>query len=199
MRGPRWKLRRRTGFWRRILGGMGIGAVASAPLGGVIVPLLSAANDLGSEAPVIVGVLLGALLGLPLGAVSGLLRWMQVPVPGDDPAKPDSLLASDRRLVVGWGGLTALVFGLPTVLIMPAETRIEGFALVAALVLWVPLAVRTWPRFQVARTWLAARGDLPGDVMSFLRAGYKADALRPVGVVYQFRHRDIQEHLAKRD
>ncbi|MEU3491144.1 NACHT domain-containing protein [Streptomyces massasporeus] len=54
-------------------------------------------------------------------------------------------------------------------------------------------------RFAIARTHLAVRRGTPWNLMAFLKDAHeKRGMLRQVGDVYQFRHIDLQRHLAQR-
>jgi NACHT domain len=204
VRGPRW-FRRGSGFWRRVRGGAATGTLAGIPLGCLFWLVLMAATPPGAvnrariDSPLygVSAMLTGVLFGLVLGGLSGVLRWLQVPAPADDSVSPRSLLGGDRRLVLGWGLLVACLFAAPMVLVMHTSV-VEGVVLIAGLALWVPIAVRTWPRYVVARCWLALRGRLPWRLMAFLGHAYDVSALRQVGGVYQFRHQDVQRHLSGR-
>ena len=55
-----------------------------------------------------------------------------------------------------------------------------------------------WPRWLVARGWLALRGRLPFRLMSFLDDAHQRGVLRQAGPFYQFRHIELQHHLARR-
>lgn len=55
---------------------------------------------------------------------------------------------------------------------------------------------RAWPRFLLARIYLAARGRLPWRLMTFLADARRRELLRQAGGVYQFRHIRLQETLA---
>ncbi len=50
--------------------------------------------------------------------------------------------------------------------------------------------------FYVAGALRAAQGRLPWRVMVFLDDAYRLGLLRVVGPVYQFRHAELQDHLA---
>ncbi|MFF9038458.1 hypothetical protein ACF090_23670 [Streptomyces sp. NPDC014892] len=209
VRGPRW-FRRGTGFLRRIGGGTAIGLGAGAVLGlmywasirATSSPASSKWEQLNRPTYVLAAMLAFALPGLVLGALSGFLKWLQAPAPADDATSPRILLRGDRRLVAGWGLVIAGLFGLGTAWVMatfpdaPGQV-VEGTVLFVVLTLWVPIAVRTWPRYLVARAWLWLRGDLPRDLMGFLEHAHRVSALRQVGGVYQFRHKDVQEHLSR--
>ncbi|WP_307628746.1 NACHT and WD40 repeat domain-containing protein [Streptomyces turgidiscabies] len=58
------------------------------------------------------------------------------------------------------------------------------------------LMTRSWPRFVVARTYLAMRGRLPWRLMAFLEDARRRELLRQSGGVFQFRHIRLQEALA---
>ncbi|MCY0922273.1 hypothetical protein OS965_29640 [Streptomyces sp. H27-G5] len=205
VRGPRW-FRRGTGFLRRVAGGAGVGFAAGAALGLLIWWTLRTvrgpeAVQMNRPTYVLASVLLFALVGMVLGLVSGFLRWLQTPAPADDSTSPRILLRGDRRLVAGWALVIAAVAGLAMAWIMATSSTgrgqvAEGSVLLIVLALWAPIAVRPWPRYVVARSWLWLRGDLPRDLMGFLEHAHKVSALRQVGGVYQFRHKNVQEHLS---
>ncbi|WP_030019567.1 hypothetical protein [Streptomyces monomycini] len=60
------------------------------------------------------------------------------------------------------------------------------------------LAVTSWGSFGAARICLALRRQVPWDLMGFLEDAHRSrGVLRQVGAVYQFRHIDLQRHLAQ--
>jgi hypothetical protein len=54
-----------------------------------------------------------------------------------------------------------------------------------------------WPVYEMARTWLALRRQLPWRLMSFLDDAHQQGVLRQAGPVYQFRHIELQHKLAR--
>ncbi len=54
-----------------------------------------------------------------------------------------------------------------------------------------------WLSYTLARSWLAVTGQLPWSLMGFLEDAHQLGVLRQVGTVYQFRHIDLQRHLAR--
>ncbi|WP_143064660.1 hypothetical protein [Streptomyces colonosanans] len=65
--------------------------------------------------------------------------------------------------------------------------------------LLVGLVRSVWMEFLVARIVLAVLGRVPWRFMSFLADAHeRRGVLRQVGAVYQFRHLDLQRHLAGR-
>jgi hypothetical protein len=53
-----------------------------------------------------------------------------------------------------------------------------------------------WWNFQRTRLRYAQRGDLPWALMGFLEDAHRRGVLREFGAVYQFRHGQLQDHLA---
>jgi hypothetical protein len=50
--------------------------------------------------------------------------------------------------------------------------------------------------YVLAARWLAGTGRLPWRLMTFLDDAYRLGLLRVVGPAYQFRHAELQDHLA---
>ncbi|MCA1673831.1 MAG: hypothetical protein LC799_17055, partial [Actinobacteria bacterium] len=59
------------------------------------------------------------------------------------------------------------------------------------------LVVSAWAGFCIASLRLAARRRLPLRLMGFLQDAYRLGLLRIVGSSYQFRHAELQDHLAR--
>ncbi|WP_181860749.1 NACHT domain-containing protein [Streptomyces diacarni] len=73
-----------------------------------------------------------------------------------------------------------------------------GFVAALATGLAAATAATAWPFFVMARTYLALRRQAPRDLMAFLRDAHEhRGVLRQVGPFYQFRHIDLQRHLAQ--
>lgn len=131
-----------------------------------------------------------------LVALTGLLGWYVGVVAGDLllrvltdwtgwPGRHDAgMLAADR-----WHQLMA-AFG--------NRSSVVGVAalLPGAFFTLLVLMGRAWPRFVVARFYLAARGKLPWRLMTFLADARRRELLRQSGSAYQFRHIRLQETLA---
>jgi len=83
-------------------------------------------------------------------------------------------------------GLAVGLFGLPSVLTSALTVGLTFglFAISNSASTAFHLAVR------------AAQGRLPWRVMEFLDDSYRLGLLRVVGPVYQFRHAELQDHLA---
>ncbi len=61
----------------------------------------------------------------------------------------------------------------------------------------ITMLPRAWGTYTVDRTWLALRGRLPWHLMAFLTDANRRGVLRQSGGVYQFRHAQLQHHLAR--
>ena len=93
------------------------------------------------------------------------------------------------------GTLVALESGQP---IDVAPGLVGGLlvGLVIGLVVG-PMQEPAWVGFVMASRWLAFRGKLPWRTMGFLDDAHRLGLLRTAGAVYQFRHAELQDHLAK--
>ncbi|TQS86640.1 hypothetical protein EU811_23020 [Arthrobacter sp. TS-15] len=70
--------------------------------------------------------------------------------------------------------------------------------LVAGLAIGLP--VTAWGYFAVSRAYLTVRYRIPWNLMAFLQDAHDhRGVLRQVGAVYQFRHIDLQRHLAQQE
>ena len=56
---------------------------------------------------------------------------------------------------------------------------------------------RVWWSVGVSTRWHVARGRMPRDLLVFLDDAHRLGLLRAVGTVYQFRHAELQDHLAR--
>lgn len=146
---------------------------------------------------------------LPLGLAVGLVRWVRSPASDDRSRTPASAYRQSRNLTV----LVGLAFGLgfgPLIWLtvvaafhasFPLATGLT-FALIPAAACIVGLAVApanesAWFGFTMTAQWLTIRGRLPWKTMEFLDDAHRLGLLRTAGMVYQFRHAELQDHLAK--
>ncbi|MGN9796144.1 NACHT domain-containing protein [Streptomyces sp. OZ13] len=126
---------------------------------------------------------------------------------------PVSILERDRstarKIIIG-SALVCVVttIGLATVgLVRTGWDALEGTAWVLlgfplfGLYVGIAIAFRQTasPALAVACWYFAVRGRAPRDLMGFLADAHERHSvLRRVGAVYQFRHLDLQQHLANR-
>lgn len=165
------------------------------------------------------GLVYGLSGGLAAGFAEGLVAWARTPGKALLASSPTASHHGDRALTL----LVAVMFGLlvgcgvglaVSARSSPAIGLAVGVAVglatgvVGAFTGGLTSALtrgRTngrggntaWPAFATATIWLAARGRLPLSLMRFLDDAHRLGLLRMVGPVYQFRHADLQDHLAK--
>ncbi|MFH8614816.1 NACHT domain-containing protein [Streptomyces sp. NPDC017979] len=170
-----------------------------------LILVLSAQND-----PV-----LGLLSGLFLGPVTG--AWLGrgvVALASQETRSPDLafavgptlLLRRDRRvfwrLTIEFGFGYGLVLALALTAMLNGTTadsvRITTLSLITAFGVCGSFAYSAWGHFTLARYYLMLRHRLPRDLMAFLADAHQRGVLRQAGAVYQFRHIEIQHHLAQR-
>jgi hypothetical protein len=137
--------------------------------------------------------LLIALMG---GFTFGLVSWAETPARIHHAITPMSSWRADRTLNLLRMGTAVVAVGL-------AGAFAGGLAvgLAAAVALGPPLGFllgrhRAWPAYLIATSRLARAGLLPRRLMPFLDDCHRLGLLRAVGPIYQFRHADLQDHLA---
>ncbi|MEU7046164.1 NACHT domain-containing protein [Streptomyces varsoviensis] len=158
---------------------------------------------------------LGLLSGLLLGPVTGIcLGRKVVALALQETRSPDlasvvgpgTLLRRDRRvfsrLIVefGFGYGLVLAFGAPVLL----DSAATGQASLAILLL-IPAfgvcgasAYAASGHYTLTHCCLTLNRRLPRNLMAFLADAHQRGVLRQAGAVYQFRHIDLQHHLAQR-
>jgi hypothetical protein len=178
----------------------------------VLVPILV----LGLAAGLAAGLTGEPALRLVAGLLTGLLTLFAFGLAlGLRPEKPDrpintapaALLSADRRNFIAFGlvvvlpvglaaGLTfGLAFGLANGLAFGLAFGLaNGFAFGLAF----GLRNTAWPYFAMAKAYLTVHRKVPRDLMAFLQDAHEhRGVLRQVGAVYQFRHVELQRHLAQ--
>ncbi|MEU4682345.1 NACHT domain-containing protein [Streptomyces xinghaiensis] len=154
------------------------------------------------------GLTAGPLLGLAVGLTANLAAGLVAEKPDLATAiGPARLLSRDRRTVLTAMLAAGLAFGLAAGLAAGFTVRVT-FGLAAGLAagftggLVIGLTNEStkgaWGAFVVAKTYMAIRRQVPWNLMAFLKDAHEhRDVLRQVGAVYQFRHIDLQRHLAR--
>lgn len=122
---------------------------------------------------------------------------------------PVTQLALDRRAFIAAGITAGLPFGIGVEIAAGITAGLGGGTAILILGLVVALpagltagltagARMAWPYFVMVRAYLAIRRKVPPDLMAFLQDAHEhRGVLRQVGAVYQFRHIDLQRHLAQ--
>ncbi|MBT2446184.1 NACHT domain-containing protein [Streptomyces sp. ISL-43] len=201
--------------------GVGIGIRSRAytedrpPTAGVFFLPDRTAAAMAVTAALVVGLLVTIRVGLRLGfaaaLVGGLGAWLWesiITVPPDPTTAvgPRQVLAQDRRAF--WitallsGSLGAVALALLIVLKAFHDVGLRdglwwGLMVTPVIGLWVGCVYAVWWRFLVVRLPLAVLGQAPWRLMGFLADAHEhRRVLRQAGAVYQFRHLNLQRHLA---
>ena len=141
-----------------------------------------------------------------VGLAVGLARWVRSPGSTDRSRTPTSTYRDSRNLmtlsVLVVVMMVMLVFGLAELAVGDISQPLFVLVFVLMLGLLVGLVVGpmqepAWVGCVVTSRWLAFRGKLPWKLMGFLDDAHRLGLLRTCGSVYQFRHAELQDHLAK--
>lgn len=174
-------------------------------LGGVIFGL-TVGVAIGIQVGPVSGVAVG-IIGLVAGAIVGAVFEVATP----DLAKSTGTLRvyfRDRAtflLCIGLAAPMGVSFGFAAAIGPDALGDMRGaqFGLSVGLASFVVggLALAfiqtSWGAFVLARLWLALSGRLPWRLIAFLDDAHRTrGVLRQIGAVYEFRHADLQRHLA---
>jgi hypothetical protein len=155
---------------------------------------LTVALAIGAQVAFRHGLGTGVIAGLIVGVLGGLAAGLEgTTVDPTRMAGPRSTLQRDRGTFFMVGILGGLAFGIGAGFgVQPAVGVAAGLTvgLVAASV------QSSYGAFVIARFWLAARRRLPWQFMTFLADAHRLGVLRQIGAVYQFRHLELQRHLA---
>ncbi|MFC7265857.1 NACHT domain-containing protein [Streptomyces lutosisoli] len=169
----------------------------------------------------IFGLAFGTSSGLEIGPMAGLIGGFTGVVPFallsglrsvhpdlDKAVGPGTVLARDQRtfwtLTLLGGATGVLMYVLSYVLLIPMGGQMSGEDIALAFAVTFPIGLvlglirSVWMEFLVAHIKLAVAGRVPWHLMSFLGDAHeRRGVLRQAGAVYQFRHIDLQRHLAE--
>ncbi|MFD7070071.1 trypsin-like peptidase domain-containing protein [Streptomyces sp. NPDC059913] len=199
----RWE-RVRKSFLPRAGSGLVGGVVFGIVYGGAIAvyakalafPWLAVALILGNW------IVAGPLIGLGIGIVLTLTAWFErEPEPNESTDAADRL-RTNRTIVLVQASAAGLALALGY---GAAVTHFNGRALGLQHAISAGLAgalgvitLTAWGRWLVlVRFWLPLLGHLPWRVNAFLDEAWDRGVLRRTGAVYQFRHAQLRDHLAK--
>jgi NACHT domain len=165
----------------------------------------------GLTAGLATGTVVGFCVGLPGGFVEYVVQNLVRPADETDRVDPRSSLAGDRAACLLQAAVGGLLFapafglivgvladplaGLYTGLVCGFASAVLGALLTGFPPERMPNAGLGWVPYVIARGWLAAHGRLPWRLLRFLGDAHDRGVLRQNGVVYQFRHASVREHL----
>ena len=166
-----------------------------------------------SPAGLIIGVTAGAAIGAKVwldtgpgrglaagsitGALGGLAAGLEgAPVDLKKAVGPQAVLARDRGTFWLVGMLGALAFGLGAAVGVRPSVGLAGGLTVGLAAACVQAS---WGAFVITKFWLAMRRQIAWPLMGFLDDAHRRGVLRQAGAIYQFRHTEMQHHLANRD
>lgn len=155
------------------------------------------------------GLVLGVVFGVTTGVVGAVAvgsGWTLIQLLGSTDlarqvSSPAHSFVGDRTAAVITSLASSLLMGLTGGLTVgltygPRHGATAALALGLTFGLAYGLANYAWPSFVIAATWLALRRQLPWRLMPMLHDAHRLELLRTVGPVYQFRHAQLQDHLA---
>jgi hypothetical protein len=155
-----------------------------------------------------IGLPAGVLIGLVIGLVLSFVVLPRVSPSRDltAPATPRRVLARDRLAALDSAVMAAfLLFLIPGIItgavlmakIGPVPALVFGFAFPLYFGVYSSLT-SAWLSYALVRVWLAVHRRLPWRLMAFLDDAQARGILRQTGLVYQFRHIEIQHRIATR-
>ncbi|MFF5480934.1 NACHT domain-containing protein [Streptomyces sp. NPDC012935] len=206
-----------TGFALGLVAGL-MGALIAGPEGPDTPRTGLRLSASGSLPGLVSGLVFGLVGGLTTGLATGLAGGLAVglltgPTFGLETNRadvasspsPHALLISDRRshlahaLMIGImvGGVLGVVLGFTDGLMLGLTIGLTVVLCALAVGGTTRLGATAWGNFIVARAYLAVRHNTPWYLLAFLHDAHEhRGVLRRVGSVYQFRHIDLQRHLA---
>ncbi|TYB61356.1 NACHT domain-containing protein [Nonomuraea sp. PA05] len=167
--------------------GAGIGWLTATPFQG---------PEIGMKAATEVGL----LSGIGFVVVQGLIRWVERPATDASARSPRSTWRADRNLTAIRIG-SGLAVGVIGAFIAwgfkfnPVASLVGG--LVGLLFGLMLGSHHAWLAYNLTVPRLATRGSLPLRAMDFLDDAHRLGLLRTEGPYYQFRHVELQQHLAR--
>ncbi|GAA4889196.1 NACHT domain-containing protein [Streptomonospora salina] len=148
-----------------------------------------------------------ATVGAPAaGVADGFIAWAETPALPGRVYTPVASFRADRKLnaVRGIPGGCALGLGIGLIVATAVEPVLAAaVGAASAYLFWLRFTFvygrhHAWPAYLVASRYLAWKGLLPRRLMPFLDDAHRLGLLRAVGPTYQFRHAELQDHLAGR-
>ncbi|MFI7633253.1 NACHT domain-containing protein [Nonomuraea sp. NPDC049400] len=134
-------------------------------------------------------------------ALLSLIRWVESPTADLTARSPRSTWQADRNLTA-IRILGGLVVGLATTSVLLYSALPLAMTIVVGLVLGLLFGLvlgrhHAWLAYKLTVPRLATKGMLPLRAMDFLDDAHRLGLLRTEGPYYQFRHVELQQHLAR--
>ncbi|MBO3750433.1 NACHT domain-containing protein [Streptosporangiaceae bacterium NEAU-GS5] len=146
------------------------------------------------------------LAGLPIGLAYGLVRWAEQPTEVDRATTPMTSWRRDRTLNLTRAACPVVIVGLPGLALgLSMESTLKLAVITASVVLALVYGLvvgfmigrhHAWMAYVIATYRLAWSRRLPRRLMRFRDDMHRLGLLRAIGPVYQFRHAELQDHLA---
>ncbi|WP_329428141.1 site-specific integrase [Streptosporangium sp. NBC_01495] len=166
------------------------------------------------------GLIGGFIVGFMVGLADGMVKWAEQPASSTAATTPLTSWKADRTLTLLRAVTLGLAAGLPVGLLAGSSFgRLVGLAvgfeggltgglaagltsgLAAGLMVGLSRGLNhgnhhAWLAYTIAIRRLAKKEHLPFTLMTFLDDAHRLGLLRTVGPIYQFRHAELQDHLA---
>ncbi|MER6831609.1 NACHT domain-containing protein [Streptosporangium sp. NPDC000563] len=166
------------------------------------------------------GILGGFIVGFVVGFADGMIKWAEQPASSTAATLPLTSWKADRALTLLRVVTLGLAVGLPVGLLAGSSfgrlaALAAGFAgglpvglpvglasgLAAGLMVGLSRGLtfgnhHAWLAYTIAVRRLAKKEHLPRELMAFLDDAHRLGLLRTIGPIYQFRHAELQDHLA---
>ncbi|MFJ1845344.1 NACHT domain-containing protein [Streptomyces sp. NPDC088146] len=155
-----------------------------------------------------------AELGFGAGFALAIMSWLETPIDTTSAISASDLLRTNRKNAFVYMLVWLLVLGIPAgIAIGRTPGHVGEFAtgpvlgLLAGLAFGIEgafggglgygLSFTAWGQWvALSRIWLPLTGRLPWAVVAFLDDAHERGVLRRAGAVYQFRHAQLEAHLA---
>ncbi|GAA3592296.1 NACHT domain-containing protein [Nonomuraea rosea] len=144
---------------------------------------------------------IGLLSGIGFVVVLSLIRWVEHPATTATARSPRSTWRADRNLTI-IRIVSGLVVGLMGGFIAQEARLSATVTIVGGLLLGLLFGLmlgrhHAWLAYKLTVPRLATKGMLPLRAMDFLDDAHRLGLLRAEGPYYQFRHVELQQHLAR--
>ncbi|MEV4111263.1 NACHT domain-containing protein [Nonomuraea sp. NPDC049695] len=178
--------------------GLIVGALGA--IVGWLMPYASRASKAQEYAP-ISSAQIGLLSFVGFVALHSLIRWVESPTADLTARSPRSTWQADRNLTA-IRILGGLAVGIATAGVLRYSGIPWDMSILVGLALGLLFGVmvgrhHAWLAYKLTIPRLATKGRLPLRAMDFLDDAHRLGLLRTEGPYYQFRHIELQQHLAR--